>query len=137
MRSVLAACLAMLGLGSVAAHAAATTAWEMNSYADFVRGRFAGISLSRDGRLMLAPRLEPVFASDQPVVWAMAQAPGGKVFAATGHRGRLFSIDNSGKSNLEWTAPQPEIFALLHSWPALSDDDEAEYATIYAEVTGE
>jgi spermidine/putrescine transport system substrate-binding protein len=33
--------------------------------------------------------------------------------------------------------PPPETFALLHSWPALSDEQDAEYATIYAEVTGE
>ena len=35
-----------------------TTAWEMNSYTDFVRGRFDGVSLSREGRLSdISPRL--------------------------------------------------------------------------------
>jgi spermidine/putrescine transport system substrate-binding protein len=33
--------------------------------------------------------------------------------------------------------PSEETFALLHSWPALTDEQDAEYATIYAEVTGE
>jgi spermidine/putrescine transport system substrate-binding protein len=33
--------------------------------------------------------------------------------------------------------PPEETFALLHSWPALTDEQDAEYATIYAEVTGE
>jgi spermidine/putrescine transport system substrate-binding protein len=33
--------------------------------------------------------------------------------------------------------PPAETFALLHSWPALTDEQDEEYATIYAEVTGE
>jgi len=89
-----------------------TTAWEMTSYADFVRGRFDGVSLSREGRLSLAPKVETVFTSDQPVIWSLAQAPDGTVYAATGHRGRLYRIDRSGKSSLLWTSDQPEMFAI-------------------------
>src|SRR5579872_2858012 len=93
-------------------HASSTTAWEMNSFQDFIRGRFQGISLGRDGRLMLAPRMDAVFSSDQPVVWSVAAAPDGSLYAGTGHRGRLFRIDPSGKSTLAWAAEQPEIFAV-------------------------
>ncbi len=89
-----------------------TTVWEMNSYGDFVRGRFDGVSLSREGRLSLAPKVETVFTSDQPVIWAVAQGPDGSIYAATGHRGRIYRIDRSGKSSLLWTADQPEVFAL-------------------------
>ena len=48
----------------------------MNSYQDFIRGRFQGISLSRYGRLMLAPKMNAVFSSDQPVIWAVAVGAG-------------------------------------------------------------
>jgi hypothetical protein len=89
-----------------------TTAWEMNSYADFIRGRFDGVSLSRDGRLSLAPKLETLFSSDQSVIWSVAQAPDGTLYAATGHRGRVYRIDSSGKASLFWTADQPEVFAI-------------------------
>src|SRR5215472_4048327 len=95
-----------------AGRASSTAAWEMNSYGDFIRGRFDGISLSRDGRLSIAPKLDTVFASDQPVVWSVAQAPDGSLYAATGHRGRIYRIDRSGKATLLWTADQPEIFAI-------------------------
>ena len=91
---------------------AGTTAWEMNSYQDFIRGRFQGLSLTRDGRLTVAPKIDTFFSSDQPIVWSMAQGRDGTVYAATGHRGRLYEIDKSGKSKLLWTADQPEIFAL-------------------------
>ena len=95
-----------------AVFASGTVAWEMNSYNDFVRGRFDGISLSREGRLSLAPKLDTVFASDQPVVWSVVQGPDGTLYAATGHRGRVYRIDRAGKATLLWTAEQPEVFAI-------------------------
>ena len=84
----------------------------MSSYGDFVRGRFEGISLSRDGRLSLAPKLDPIFTSDQPVIWSVAQASDGTLYAATGHRGRVYRIDKAGNATLLWTAGQPEVFAI-------------------------
>ncbi len=92
--------------------ASGTQAWEMSSYSDFVRGRFDGISLSREGRLSLAPKMETVFTSDQPVIWSVAEAPDGTLYAGTGHRGRVYRIDRSGKGSLLWTAEQPEVFAV-------------------------
>lgn len=92
--------------------ASGTTSWDMTSYNDFVRGRFQGISLSREGRLSLAPKVDTVFTSDQPVIWSLAEGTGGTVYAATGHRGRVYRIDAAGKSSLLWTADQPEVFAI-------------------------
>jgi hypothetical protein len=84
----------------------------MTSYADFVRGHFDGISLSRDGRLTLGPKLDTVFTSDQPVIWSVAEASDGNLYAATGNRGRIYKIDRAGKSSLYWTASEPEVFAI-------------------------
>ncbi|PYT32377.1 MAG: hypothetical protein DMG57_01920 [Acidobacteria bacterium] len=99
-------------ISTLSLRASTTIAWEMNTYQDFVRGRFQGVSLSRDGRLMLAPKLETLFSSDQPVIWSVAEAPDGSVYVGTGHRGRLYRVDKSGKSTLVWSAEQPEIFAV-------------------------
>ncbi|HKA01981.1 MAG TPA: hypothetical protein VKE70_35970, partial [Candidatus Solibacter sp.] len=93
-------------------HASSTTTWEMNSYQDFIHGRFQGISLTREGRLALAPRIESIFSSDQPVVWGIAPGLDGSLYVATGHRGRLYRVEKTGKSSLVWTADQPEIFAV-------------------------
>jgi hypothetical protein len=93
-------------------HAATTTTWEMNTYQDFLKGRFTGVSLDRDGKLMLAPKLETVFSSGQPVIWSIAAAPDGSFYVGTGHRGRVYRIDSSGASTLIWTADQPEVFAV-------------------------
>jgi hypothetical protein len=104
--------VAALGVAVTALYASGTTTWEMNSYSDFIRGRFEGVSLSRDGRLSLAPKLDTIFSSDQPVIWSVAQGPNGTLYAATGHRGRVYRIDASGKSSVLWTAEQPEVFAI-------------------------
>jgi sugar lactone lactonase YvrE len=92
--------------------AATTATWEMNTYQDFLKGRFQGISLDRDGRLTLAPKLETVFSSGQPTIWSIARAPDGSIYVGTGHRGRVYQITPSGDGNLIWTADQPEIFAV-------------------------
>ena len=65
----------------------------MNTYADFMKGRFSGVSLTRDGRIVLAPRLQPVFSSDEPTIWSVSQAPDGSIYVGTGHRGRLYRVE--------------------------------------------
>ena len=108
--TVAAAILLALCLGY--ALASSTAAWEMNSYQDFVRGTFSGVSLSRDGRMSLAPRVDTWFSSEQPAIWAVAPSPDGSLYLGSGHRGRLFRVDRTGKSSLVWSAPEPEIFAV-------------------------
>ncbi len=103
----------LLGLlFSVALFGATTTTWEMTGYQDFLRGRISGLSLTRDGRLMLGAKLDTVFDSGQPEIWSVAQAPDGSLYLGTGHRGRLYRLDTAGKASLLWTADQSEIFAV-------------------------
>ncbi|MGA3188082.1 MAG: hypothetical protein ABSF22_13320 [Bryobacteraceae bacterium] len=92
--------------------AATTATWEMTGYQDFLRGRLNGLSLTRDGRLMLGSKLDTLFDSGQPEIWSIAQAPDGSLYMGTGHRGRLYKLDAAGKSSLVWTADQSEIFAV-------------------------
>ncbi len=92
--------------------AAGTAVWEMSTYKDFMRGTFSNVSLSREGRLLVAPELKTVFASDQPLVWALARGSDGTVYLGTGHRGRVYRVLPDGTGSLLWTAPEPEVFAL-------------------------
>ena len=101
------ACALLVG----ALQAATTTSWEMNTYQDLIKGRFDGISLDRDGRLKIAPKLEPIFSSGQPAVWSVAQARDGSMYLGTGHRGRVYRVDAKGDT-LVWTADEPEVFAV-------------------------
>ncbi len=96
----------------MALNGATTTTWEMSSYQDFIKGRFDGVALDRDGRLTLAPKLDSVFSSGQAVIWSLAKAPDGSIYAGTGHRGRVYKITPGGSSSLVWTADQAEVFAV-------------------------
>lgn len=102
--------LALLGAGFAGASSPST--WEMSTFADFVKGKFEGVSLGRDGRLAVAAKLETLFDSGQPAVWAVAPSADGGLYVATGHRGRVFKVDRDGKSSLLWAAPGPEVFAI-------------------------
>ncbi len=104
--------LALLCAVSGTALGSTSGVWELNSYSDFIKGKFDGVSLGRDGRLSLAPRLDTLFASEQPVIWSVITGPDGSLYTATGHRGRVFKIDPSGKSSVVWTGDRPEIFAI-------------------------
>jgi len=95
--------------------AATTQTWEMNTYDDFLAGKFEGVSLTREGRLQLAPKLETVFSADQQAIWSVARAADGTLYLGTGHRGRVYRVDPSGKSGVLWTATEPEVFALALS----------------------
>jgi hypothetical protein len=101
----------LLLLASALAPGGGSTAWENHSWADFIKGRFEGIALTRDGRLTLAPKLDSLADTGEAAVWAVAASPGGVLYLATGHRGRLFRVAG-GKAETLWAAPQPEIFAL-------------------------
>jgi hypothetical protein len=95
-----------------ACFAASTQTWEMNGYPDFSRGRFAGLSISYDGKIALGPGLTTVFDSGQAEVWSVATAPDGSIYLGTGNRGRLYRVDAAGQGALVWTADQSEIFAV-------------------------
>lgn len=104
--------LPALALAAATLQAASTTTWELNSYQDFLRGRFTGVSLRRDGRMLLAPRLETLFTSEQPSIWSVAQAPDGTLYLGTGHHGRVYAVDASGKGTLYWSGEESEVFAV-------------------------
>ncbi len=101
-------CLLLAGIAS----ASSSSFWEMSSFTDFIAGKMDGVALSRDGRMTTAPHLDTVFDSGQPVIWSMIQGPGGVLYAATGHRGRVYRIDANGAATVLWTADKPEVFAL-------------------------
>jgi hypothetical protein len=102
----------VLAIAAIQLWGGGTATWETSTYADFIRGRFSGVSLTRDGRLILAPRPVPVLTSSEVSVWSVVAGKDGTLYAGTGHKGKVFAVDRAGKSQVIWTAPQPEVFAL-------------------------
>ncbi|MBI4893774.1 MAG: hypothetical protein HY821_24360 [Acidobacteria bacterium] len=104
--------LVTLALAAALAFAGPASVWESNTYQDFLKGRFQGISLTRDGRLTLAPALETLANTGEAGVWSVVSAPDGTLFVSTGHRGRVYQLKPGGQPTLLWSAPLPEVFAL-------------------------
>jgi sugar lactone lactonase YvrE len=92
--------------------AATSTAWEVAGYNDFLKGRLSGLSLTADGLLQPGPSIRFRANLDRPALWSLVAAPDGNVYAATGHRGEVFRISADGKSVVNWTAEQSQVFAL-------------------------
>ena len=97
---------------ALTASAATSTAWEVTGFNEFLKGRLSGLSLGADGTLQPGPSVRYQAALDQPALWSIVAAPGGAIYASTGHQGKIFRIGSDGKSSLIWTAQQSEIFAL-------------------------
>jgi hypothetical protein len=102
--------------------AVSTTFWRSSSFVDFSRGTLDHISVTREGSLSLAPELSEILRTDDALVWTMAADSQGNAYFGTGHRGRIYRLTAamlaSGKPvppdrALLFTAPQPEIFALV------------------------
>jgi hypothetical protein len=104
--------LALCALATAAA-AATSTAWEVNGFSDFLKGRLTNLSLSADGALQPGPAVRWNSALDQPALWSLAAGPDGALYAGTGHTGKLYRIAaGDGRPSLLWSAGQSEIFAL-------------------------
>jgi PQQ-like domain len=97
---------------AAAACAATSTAWEVNGFSDFLKGRLTNLSLSADGTLQLGPAVRWNTALDQPTIWSLAAASDGTVYAGTGHSGKVYRVSANGTASLVWSAGQSEIFAL-------------------------
>jgi hypothetical protein len=86
--------------------------WEIRSYDDFRKGTLSNLSLTNEDRLVLAPRFESVFNSEQPFIWSSAVDSKGNVYLGTGHDGKVFKVDSSGKGEAIADLTELDVFAV-------------------------
>ena len=86
--------------------------WETRTYDDFRKGTLSNLSLTSDDRLVLAPRFESVFNSEQPFIWATAADSRGNVYLGTGHDGKVYRVDPSGKGEAIADLQELDVFAV-------------------------
>lgn len=84
-----------------------------DTYDEFAPGELHSVSLSHLGRLTLAPELRSVYRPDAEIIWAVAVAPDGRLFLATGHSGKIFVTDAKGNGSLYLDLAAPEVTTLL------------------------
>jgi len=111
------AILLIATVGSIMASAASLVAggtqyWDLQNQATLVRGEIQGISITREGRLVLAPRIEHVFDTGQAFIWSVAADQKGTLYLGTGHDGKLFRVERNGTGQLVFDSDELDVTAL-------------------------
>ncbi|HEU4835710.1 MAG TPA: hypothetical protein VFS90_14875 [Pyrinomonadaceae bacterium] len=86
--------------------------WETSGRAELLRGDSRGVSISDTGVLMLAPKLNEVFNTQQTYVWSSAVDNQGNVYLGTGHDGKIFKVSSAGSGSLLYDAAELDVTAL-------------------------
>src|SRR2546423_13571959 len=88
------------------------TVWEITSRTELLKGEARGVSITDNGMITLAPRLDQVFNTEQPYIWSTAIDSGGNVYLGTGHDGKLFKVTSDGKGALLYKAAELDVTTL-------------------------
>src|SRR5215813_3355057 len=86
--------------------------WETRTYDDFRKGKLSNVSLTSDDELILAPRFDVVFNTEQTLVWSAIADSKGNVYLGTGHDGKIFKVDASGKGSMLVDLTELDVMAL-------------------------
>jgi hypothetical protein len=86
--------------------------WRVNTRAEIEKGDAVGVSIADNGAITLAPALAEVFDTKQAYIWSAAADNSGNVYLGTGHEGRVFKVDASGKGSLLYKTSELDVMAL-------------------------
>jgi hypothetical protein len=97
---------------SVSLLAVTPSFWEVRTYDEFRKGKFTGLSLTSEDQLILAPTFDVVYNTDQPLIWSAVADSKGNVYLGTGHDGKIFKVDPSGKGDLLADLAEIDVLAM-------------------------
>jgi hypothetical protein len=86
--------------------------WRVNTRAEIEKGDARGVSIADNGALTLAPALIEVFDTKQAYIWSAAADKAGNIYLGTGHEGRVFKVDPSGRGTLLYKTSELDVMAL-------------------------
>jgi hypothetical protein len=104
--------LTLISLFLTTAFAGEPVVWEITSRVELLKGEARGVSITDNGVVTLAPRLDRVFDTEQPYIWSTAVDAAGNLYLGTGHDGKLFRITPDGRGALLYKAPELDFTAL-------------------------
>ncbi|MGH9340277.1 MAG: hypothetical protein ACRD1R_12000 [Acidobacteriota bacterium] len=86
--------------------------WTLSTQEEFLQGELTGVSVTSDGRLVLAPDLEMLLETEEAFIFDALTDRGGNVFLATGSNGKIFRQPAGGNGS-EWAKlNEPSVYAL-------------------------
>ncbi|MDQ3013672.1 MAG: hypothetical protein M3X11_23575, partial [Acidobacteriota bacterium] len=86
--------------------------WRVNTRAEVEKGDAQGVSIADSGAITLAPSLLEAFDTKQAYIWSAASDAAGNIYLGTGHEGRVFKVDASGKGSLLYKTSELDVMAL-------------------------
>src|SRR5213593_4546781 len=86
--------------------------WETRTYDDFRKGKLSNVSLTSDDELILAPRFDVAFNTEQTLVWSAIADSKGNIYLGTGHDGKIFKVDPSGRGAMMADLSELDVLAL-------------------------
>jgi WD40 repeat protein len=89
-----------------------TRYWRQSSFEEFDKGIAKGVALRSDGKLMLAPRFEPMSDPNSAFLWALRADSKGNVFVAGGSGAKVVRYDSAGKTSTFFAADELSAQAL-------------------------
>ena len=98
--------------------------WEVRTYDQFRQGELESLSVTSDGEIVLAPRVDLIFETDEPLILSAVVDSSGNIFLGTGHEGRVYRVNPDGDGAVLEDLPELDVFAL-----ALDGDDNLFAAT--------
>jgi hypothetical protein len=92
--------------------------WQVRTYDEFRRGELNGLSVTSDGELVLAPRIDMLFDTEEPLIFSAVTDSAGNVYLGTGHEGKVYRVDREGSGSVLLDLGELDVLAL-----AISDED--------------
>src|SRR5262245_49579657 len=87
--------------------------WETSARADLLKGDAKGVSITDTGMLMLAPKINELFNTQQTYIWSSTADNQGNVYLGTGHDGKIFRVKPDGTGALLYDAAELDVTALV------------------------
>jgi hypothetical protein len=76
--------------------------WTVSSQAEFLKGDFDGVSVTSDGKLVLAPELTLALETGEALIHSAVSDSIGNIYFGTGSNGKIFRLPPRGQGG-EWT----------------------------------
>jgi hypothetical protein len=86
--------------------------WTISTQAQFLEGELNGVSVTSDGKLVLAPALKLITDTGEAYIYATIVDRTGDLYLGSGNNGKIFRITPAGEQTLWTTMDRPGVYAL-------------------------
>ena len=104
--------LSFLSILSCMVHASEPSVWSVDTRTEILKGDARGVSIDANGTIGLAPKLNEVYKTGQPYIWATAIDGSGNVYLGTGSEGRIFKVTPAGTGSVLTDLAELNVTAL-------------------------